>query len=303
MRSKNLVSLAAVAVALVLGARTAAAQYPTTAPVRPFVLPDLSGLTVIGLEFQGTWWNIPLPAPFQGEVDFKALTFDLDAEVSIAPHWVILGRLPLSYASVSTDSPQVPPQFDVDCCELALGNLTLGGRGLWSNVHGGDLRSVLGGELTVSVPTAADSGDGGQSAAFAAFSRAPHDPGRYAPNTTTIRLAADLQLYSRWFMVQGEAGVHFFLYDTDDDDDSDVGLKLGLAAGVRATTEIAILAELNALTDVDDDRGDDTVSSVDIGLRYGSQAFFASLRVYVPLDDNFRDLDMLGIGADLGLRF
>ena len=93
--------------------------------------------------------------------------------------------------------------------------------------------------------------------------------------------------------------------DVPGDDDSDLALRLALAAGVRATTEIAFVLELNSMVFVaeDDNDDDETVSSLDLGLRYGGMGFAAGLRVFVPLDDFLQDLDMLGVGLDVSARF
>lgn len=110
------------------------------------------------------------------------------------------------------------------------------------------------------------------------------------------------QLYSRWFLAHGELGMRVYLYDEDaGDDSSDLGLRLALAAGIRATYTVAILAELSAQHYFSD--GDDTFTALDVGLRYGSGAAIAGLRVYLPLDSALRDVDMLGVGLDVGLRF
>jgi hypothetical protein len=302
MRAKILRYAFGVTVGLALCAAPARADYPGSAPVRPFNLPDLAGLTAIDLDAQFTWWEEPLLPP-QDHSDITDMTLDLAADISLAPHWVIVVRMPFVYADIEDH-----PIDGRDCCGFGLGNLTLGARALFSNVHGESLRSVIGGEFNLSLATASDDGDDGIAAVLSAFARAPHDPGRYLPNTWTPRLLGHAQLYGRWLMVQVEAGLHFWLYDDDvaGDDDSDVGLRLALAAGVRFTTELALLAEINTITQIDDDNDnddDDTVSSLDVGIRYGTEAFVLGLRVYIPLDEGFRDRDMLGVGVDLGARF
>jgi hypothetical protein len=279
--------------ALALLPRVALADYTTVAPLRPLTLSDPAGLTSIAAEFQYTMWTEHPPT---GDVDYTSITLDLGADIRIAPHFVLLARMPLSHASTDPG----------DCCALALGNFTLGGRGLWSSV-GATSRSVIGGELSASLPTASDSGERGISAAASAFAQLPHDPGRYAPNTTTLRLKLMGQFYNRWFLVDAEAGGQLYLYDGDvpGDNDYDLGLRLALAAGIRATYTVAILAELSSLFLSDDEfaGNNDTVTSVDLGVRYASQALILGGRVYIPLDSEMRDRDMLGIGLDVGARF
>jgi hypothetical protein len=287
------------AAALLLASAPALADYTPIAPVRPLTMSDPSGLTVVGLDLQLTRWTEHPPAPAT-DVDVTTVTAELTADIRLAPHWVLLVRVPMSHAGIDGD-----PARD-GCCSLALGNLTLGARGLWSSRRGTGVRAVSGFELSLSAPTASDNGDRGASAAAGAFAELPHDPGRYAPNATTARLTGLTQLYSRWFLLHGELGLqlHFLDDDVAGDDHLDLGLRAALSAGIRATYTVAILAELSARFLSDQLAGDnDTVTSLDLGLRYGSGAAIIGLRVYLPLDPGLRDLDMLGVGFDAGLRF
>jgi hypothetical protein len=276
-------------------AAPAAADYTTVAPVRPLTMSDPSGLSSIALELQLTRWTEPRVPPI--EVDVQSLTFDLAADIRIAPHWVLIARLPIVQASLDGDP------LAEDCCGFGLGNLTLGGRGLWATVFDGGARAVAGAELSLSAPTASDEGEGIVSAGAAAFARLPHDPGRYAPNTTTIRFTPLVQYYTPRFLIGAEAGLQLFLYDGDvDDQDSDLAVRLALAVGVRATYKLAILLELNSMFFDDAAAGDD-VTSLDLGLRYGSGAALFGFRIYVPLNASLRDFDMVGAGLDAGVRF
>jgi hypothetical protein len=301
MRRLHALSLAGCA-ALTTAALPAHAD-ETTAPVRPFILPDLSGLTLIGVDFQLTRWSQPIVGS-DLELDVTSFTTDLVADISVAPHWVILLRLPTSFASTDPDLVI----GDDECCGAALGNLTLGVRGLRSSAYDTGLRTVIGGEMTVSLPTAPDDGEGGVSTRLATFARFPHDPGRYQPDTGTIRLAGGAQFYGRRFLVQAGLGVDAFIYDDDiADDSSDVAVRLGAGGGYRFTYALAAIAELNGLILVDSDTigagDDDVIGSLDVGLRYGTEALALGIRAYVPLDDDFRDVDAIGLGLDAGARF
>jgi len=291
--------LAAFAVVSLVGSgRVMADNYEEVAPVRPLTMSDPAGLTSIGLDFQYTRWTFHNPPA--ADIDFTALTFDVVADIRLAPHWVVLGRVPFDKATIDGDPA------NQDCCDLALGNLTLGVRGLWSALYTGGLRSVVGGELSVSLPTASDNGDKGQSAAQSAFAHLPQDPGLYAPNTTTIRFNLLGQFYTRWLYLHGELGPQLYIYDSDAGDDNlDVALHLGLATGVRITYTLALALELNSLVFGSNELGGDidSATSVDVGLRYASGAALLGLRVYIPVDSGLRDLDMIGVGADAGLRF
>jgi hypothetical protein len=143
-------------------------------------------------------------------------------------------------------------------------------------------------------------------ASDAGLAESPHDPGRFAPNVTTLRATLLSQLWSRWFLVQAEAGLQVYLFDGDvKTNPSDLGIRLALGAGVRATYTISILAELNALVAGADGfaPGTNSVASLDLGVRYGAHRGIAGFRVYLPLDSTLRDLDLIGFGVDAGLRF
>lgn len=257
---------------------------------------DPSGLNSIGLEFQLTRWNeIHVPAL---EVDVQSITLDLTADIKLAPHWVLIARLPISKVGYDGD-----PLLD-DCCGFGLGNLTVGGRGLWASVFDSGARGVAGAEFSISLPTAADDGEGGISAGAASLARLPHDVGRYEPNTTTLRLTGISQYYTRRFLVQGELGLQAFLYDDDlPGRDSELGVRFAVGAGIRATYTLAVLLELSSLLFATDGTGDDNVTSIDLGLRYASGSAIFGARLYLPVDDPLRDLDMVGIGLDGGFRF
>jgi hypothetical protein len=289
----------ALASATILVALTtpAAADYTTASPVRPLTLIDPSGLSVIGLDLQWAKWTQPFVPP--PDRDASSLTVNLAADIGVAPHWMVLVRVPFDDASFDP-SPG-------DCCGLALGNLTLGGRGLWANLHGGGLRSVVGGELTVALPTASDGDDRGTSAAAAAFAQLPHDPSLYAPNLTAVNLTGLGQLYHRWWLIHAEAGLslYFFDHDVPGDDHLDVVGRAALGGGIRITYQLSLLAELGARF-FDSDlvaTGTDTVTSLDLGVRYTSSVVILGARFYLPLDAELRDFDMLGFGFDAGWRF
>lgn len=275
---------------------TALADYTSISPVRPLTMSDPSGLSSLGLEFQLTRWN-ELRAP-DLEVDLQSISLDLTADIKLAPHWVLIARLPITKVGIDGD-----PAFD-GCCGFGLGNLTIGGRGLWASVFDSGARAVAGAEFSISLPTAADDGEGGVSAGATAFARLPHDVGRYAPNTTTLRLTGLSQYYTRRFLVQGEVGLQAFLYDDDiPGDSSDLGVRFAAGAGIRATYTLAVMLELNSLLFATDGTGDDSVTSIDLGLRYASGRAIFGARLYLPIDDPLRDLDMVGIGLDGGFRF
>jgi hypothetical protein len=285
---------ATIVVALTAPAR---ADYTEVAPVRPLTLIDPSGLSVVGIDVQWTKWT-PVVQPV-GPTDFTSLTFDVAADIRVAPHWMVLVRVPFDKASIDPTPG--------GCCDLALGNLTLGGRGLWARRHANGLRSVIGGDLTIALPTASDGVDRVTSAAAAALTQLPHDPSLYAPDLTAVNLTLLGQLYHRWWLLQAEAGLSMYFFDDDiaGNDHFDVSGRVALGGGLRITYKLALLAELGARF-FDSDliaTGDDTVSSLDLGVRYASSLVVVGARFYLPLDSEQRDVDMLGFGIDAGVRF
>jgi len=280
---------------LVWSTAPAAAQYPEAAPVRPLASPDLAGLTTFDFDLQLTKWHVT-PAPGIEE-HLTVLTFLPALDVQIAPHWLLLFRVP--FASVDIEDKPVDA---TDCCGAVLGNATLGARWLWSSRQT-EIRSVVGGEILMSLATANDRGPRGVGAGAAAFAWQSHDPALFLPNAWTPRLTGFGQVYGRWFMMQGEAGLHWLIYDGDvKGDQSDLAVRLALAGGVRATPELAILLEVDSVMFVDD-ANDGSSTSLDVGLRYGGSNLLAAARVFVPLDSDLRRADMIGFGGDIGVRF
>jgi hypothetical protein len=295
MRALPVLSAAGIMLGIALSAAPAAAQYPDAAPVRPLVSSDLAGLTTIDFDLQLTRWRQPL-AP-NVEERLTVLTFDLAADIQIAPHWLIVARVPFASSDI-----ELRPADTTTCCGLSLGNLTLGGRWLYSSRQT-EIRTVAGGELTMSFATANDRDDRGTGAALAAFAWQTHDPALYLPNAWTPRLTGFAQIYGRWFLVQGEAGLHLLLYDGDVKGDSgDLAVRLALAGGVRVTPELAVMVDVNSMIFVDDE-ADGSSTSLDVGLRYGGRNLLAALRLFLPIDDSLRSADMIGFGGDVGVRF
>jgi hypothetical protein len=312
MPVKTLCAVVGFMAALLALAPLASADHPSDTPMKAFNLPDLSGLTSIGLDLQLASWTIPETAP-RTESDILNTTIEVFADCELAPHWLLVARMPFVY----TNEESHPVDLS-DCCNPGAGNLTVGVRRLFSSVEDQGWHWVLGFDVLLSVATASDEHDRTASAAAkaaAAFARQTHDPGRYLPNTWTPRLTGHAQLSSTRFLLQAEAGLHFFLYDDVANDDYDLAVRVALAAGIRANAKLAFVLELNNMIFLaEDDRAElhfypailhsnETVSSIDVGLRYEGQGFAAGLRIFVPLDDSLRDLDMLGVGADVSARF
>ena len=184
-----------------------------------------------------------------GPTDFSSLTFDVAADIRVAPHWMVLVRVPFDKSSIDPGRPN-------DCCELALGNLTLGGRGLWARRHASGLRSVVGGTQDRAAhrlrwrgprPERDDGSVHAASARSVAVRAEPHRGELQPPS----------QLYHRWWLLQAEAGLSLYFFDGDvaGNDHFDVSGRVALGGGLRVTYKLALLAEFGArFFDSDSDR-------------------------------------------------
>jgi hypothetical protein len=215
------------------------------------------------------------------------------AEFALTENVVLLGRLPLAYV----DRVGIA---DPDEGAFALGNASLGVQlaGGSGRPHEGRLMYGIG--ALVHAPTASDEGDEGAAAARAASFLVP-DRGRYLPDTTTVRVRADVRYESDSVFVQGEIGIdRQILQDVDDRTD----LLLGAGLGLAFNPYWALLAEITALSDVlDDDDDSDLLPVLDAGVRYHNPELMAGLRVYWPFHESYRDAGAIGLGLDVALRF
>jgi len=294
MRHTSLRCLVGAVLLLVPFARPADAQDAEPETVRPFLMPDLSGSGFAGVDAQLTFGEVDLG--LLGSVDVTVVTVDAVAEVPVGRRLLVLGRLPLVYASRDE-------VLGDECCGASLGNLTAGARALFPLAAGGrDAR--IGAEVTVSLPTADDDGDGADGNGLAVIAQLPHDPGRYAPNATVVRAGGSGAVRAGRAFAQAELALHLAFYDDDAGEDSDSALRLGVGGGAQLTPGAAVLAELTTFANLDTDEGDeDFIHALDLGARWTGGNATASARIYFPLDEVFRDLDMFGLGLEAGARF
>jgi hypothetical protein len=177
----------------------------------------------------------------------------------------------------------------------SLTNLTFGGSYLIS--RRGDGASAL--VMSVSLPTASDSGDAAAMAfAHGAFHIA--DPGRFFPETTTFRVGGDWARRFGKAFFQLEGGVHALFADGDDE----VLLRLGVGGGAWVGRRVALVGELTTMAYflTDEDGEEDFLTTLDAGMRFLLNKGQLGARLYIPLDESTRDADMLGFGVDLLLR-
>jgi hypothetical protein len=215
------------------------------------------------------------------------------AEFALTENVVLLGRLPLAYVDrVGIDDP--------DEGAFALGNVSLGALLAGGSGHPHEGRLMYGIGALVHLPTASDEDDEGAAAARTAAFLVP-DAGRYRPDTTTVRVRADVRYETDSVFVQGEVGVdRLILEDVDDRTD----LLLGAGLGLALDPYWALLGELTVLSNVlEDDDESEFLPVLDAGVRYHNPDLMFGLRVYWPFDESYRDASALGIGLDIALRF
>lgn len=262
-------AIAALALVLLADARPAAAQ------MSPFVMGDLSSNSWVG-----------------GEIGAGVIDADDTSIIHLAPavDWAlnprtkIFGRLPLARAENDF--------FDGS----GLGNVTVGGRMLWPTPGSANTWSAY---ASVSLPTASDNGDSGTAMAITSYYDLPHDAGWWAPNTSTARVGGDFGFEQPSFFFQAELGLHFLFIDNQDDA---LLLKYGLGGGVRVGGSMAIVGELSGYSDALDDEtfgNEDTVTSLDLGLRWRGESMTFGGRLYIPLDEFYRDDDVFGLVFDI----
>lgn len=217
------------------------------------------------------------------------IAFELFGTVELTDRLSLRGRLPLAYTSA-------------DNGHSSLGNITAGIDYLLSTDRGGRNTTAwsIGGSL--SLPTAADSTSGGPyTASFLHYLyRVPY-PGRYAPDTTTIRLYGQFRLDARKVFLQLQGGLNHWIVDRADDL---MLLRFGTALGVAAGRSTTLIGELTFLSDFLDDTGDDWWTNLDLGARFRvGNDLHLGVRLFVPLDRTSRDLDILGVAVDLRGQF
>ena len=265
-----------IALALLLGATaTARADWP-----RPFVMPPLAN----GPEFTG---EIMVGTIETGPLEVTLLGFEFGARHRF-DRLGIHGSLPVIHA-------------DTDNWDgTSLGNLTAGMDYQVAGSIRGRRHSLVAVGASLSFPTADDNGDGSLAAGVHSAFRVP-DPGKYFPDTTTIRVFSDWRTGSDEWFFQGELGMHALVHDNADDQ---ILFRLGLGAGVAVSPMAALIAELTTMTDIlDDDNGaEDFLHTLDLGVRFLGGSSIFGIRLYVPLDDSMRNRDALGFAFDFAAR-
>lgn len=284
-------------------ARAQAGDAPGLSDAAPFLMPDTSERTRAGVDvFFGS-----IDAD-EGGLLFTAegtvLTFEPYLDLALTEQITMWGRLPVAYTRARTTVLGLEQEESA----TLLGNAGLGARFMGQVSH--ELRAGAG--VLVHLPTAdADDADGN-------FVDPPLTTSvvrlfqleRYAVDTTTLGAHADVRFDLGRGFLQGQLVYLRLVAEDEDAEDSDL-LRLGLAAGYWISPTIAAVGELTTLSTILDDdvqfdaedEDEEFFHSLDVGLRFAQPQFALALRFHVPLDDVFRDSDLLGGGADLSLYF
>jgi hypothetical protein len=303
MLQRALVLAASLALAGALGAVPArAGDAPGLSDAAPFLMPDTSGRTHAGVDvFFGTVnadENDPLIA-----AEATVLSFEPHLDLALTQELTLWGRLPVSYTSARTTLLGIEQE---DSGTL-LGNAGLGAR--FMSQASQELRA--GGGVLVHLPTSsADAGGDLVDLPLATAVVRSFHPERYAIETTTLGAHADVRFDAGRAFVQGQALYMHLAAEDESVEDADL-LRLSLAAGFWVTPNVATMAELTTLSTILDEdvqlnpenQDEDFFHSLDVGLRFAQPQWALSVRFHLPLDELFRDNDILGGGADLALYF
>jgi len=220
------------------------------------------------------------------------LGLDVRGNFALSPNITLTASLPLGFVAFDLPAP-----VDDDS-GTALGNVNVGV--LLHSPHERHEGTRFGGGVKLYLPTASDSDIEGVAAAMLAAHYVPNWA-RYLPNTTTVRVQGDLRFTADpiFLQVEGALDLHF----VQDADDLTM-LVFGLGFGAMLSPKLALLGELTFLSDIlEDSDGENFVETLDLGLRYHNPTLMFGARLYLPLDNDFRDADVIGFGLDLAARF
>ncbi len=258
-------------VLLALGAAAPSIAVADDSP--PLIMPEVDNDHRVGLSFE-------IGSLDRGADDVLMLGFVGEGHFRLAPRWGIDLALPMVHTS--SDLPS----------GTGLGNLLLGVGYLLSREGGGSALRTSQFRAAVSLPTASDDGNG-LAAAVAGSLFNLEDPGLWAPDTTTLRFMGDYRYQTSPIFLQLEAGVHLLLRDGDDD----TLLRVGLGFGVEVSRSLSLLAELQTVTPIVTDDGEDLfLHELDLGMHLPlGRAGALTPRVFFALDDA---RDYWGVGLD-----
>ncbi len=271
------------------------------APARPFVMPSLSGGSSAGVDLSYTSFKFDFG--IFGRYDARAIIVEPVIDVRLAKGLVGFARFPIGFGSVDVPAPAQ------GCCDASLGNLTFGGRFVAPirGVKGSDFAA----ELSFSAPTASDPSSGsndnsGTGEDIVAFAGATHDLAYYQRRLTALRMNVYARHVAQQFFVQAMLGFHLYFIDNTapTDDETQSNLRLSAAAGFLPTQRVAVIAEITNNFNASAKNGQEAwIHALDLGLRYENHDATFGAHIFIPLDDAFTNVDMLGVGVDVRAKF
>lgn len=270
-RMHKLICAFAAGITLLAAGPTAA----TADSTRPLVMTDLRGGSRAGVD-------VTFGSVGSGPGDVTVIGVEGLVELELTRRLSLTGALPLVHAR----------DGGTDYDGSSLGNITVGLAYRLSVERRGDsLRAVgIGGSL--SLPTASDGGD----AAIAAFAHSLFhlpDPGRFLPDTTTIRIHGDYRYQSGKIFLQGQLGLHQLVIDGPDDLTL---VRIAFGGGARLSNTASAVFTLTTMSDIlDDSDGEDFVHQLDLGARFKVRRGEVGARIFLGLDDS---TDHFGVGVD-----
>ncbi|MBI4509702.1 MAG: hypothetical protein HY698_08685 [Deltaproteobacteria bacterium] len=239
---------------------------------------------------------------------------DVTAEIAVHPNVKISGRLPITFYTNDKDAK---------ADKTLLGNATLGARYVAPIDGPGDLAVKAGVGASVSGftatsldkpknvtnltdPAVMDYLRDAMTIGTAAMYSAATDPGRHAFETVAAGLDGDLAISSGKVFAQGQLGFRAYVPTGDEEDDkSNYLMRLGVGGGYEIVPGLAAIGELSTSARLNDVEKDEErfVHAMDLGLRYDHKHFSAAGRFTMPLDEVFRDSNIMGVGIDLAAKF
>lgn len=251
-----------------------------------FWMPDLS------VHSRDSFETSVAPTTLGRDIDIMA-EGDAYIELAVSRNITIMGRVPFGYVRFN------PALVNGSSNGFALGNIGAGAHIANTTELRPGRKLLYGLAVFAYLPTASTGETSGPTAQSLSVLSVP-DGGRFLQDTTSLRIRAGLRFEMGPLFFQGETAVDHRFIEADDRND----LTFGLGAGFQITDYVGVLGEFTLapdLTDLTDDN--DYTAVIDAGLRYHNPQTMIGLRVYMPLDDVYRDAGVIGIIMDAGMRY
>ncbi len=268
----------------------AALRAPARAQERPFTMPDLSGAERLGL--RGTVGAAHFEPGYDSGADEHTMMVSsllLEGEASLGP-LAVTGVLPVA---------MVAGGLDDEPDGVAVGNPTL-------DAVARVPLEVADHTFLVGAGAGGSLGLAGSETSTAAAALYYQELGRFWSYGHTLRAHGDAAWRHGRLFAQVQLGVDWHLADGEYSQYRQALLRLGLAAGVHAFEDVAILAELTTLSNVldvsptDEAESDHVAQTLELGARWNREVS-AGASLFVPLE---RDIGQdytaaVGVGVEV----